>query len=104
MTDITETEYRNEVEALAEDAVRSLEEYPDTYADISEVVWELVDGHEWIIHYSYNLDVLKNSIEGPTDHATYTEGKGYWRDVIQAMAYRAMENDVYFEAQDLLED
>ncbi len=66
MTNITYREYRDEISDLAEDLYKeAMEEHPEDEDDredyILERVNEIVDGHQWIIYYAYNLSVYEHS-------------------------------------------
>jgi len=100
--DISYRDYRNEVERTAEIILDKFEEYDDDYSDISEVIFEQVDSHQWIIYHSYNLDVLRHSDEGPQEWSIYVEDDetNPWK-VLNAMAYTAFRADVTAKVNDL---
>lgn len=57
MSKITHAEYWAEIESIAKEVTaEALENDLDTY----EVLHEWIDGHQWVIYYSYNLDVLEH--------------------------------------------
>lgn len=57
MSDIIDIRtYRQEIESLARQCV---EEARDYKCDLSTVIHETVDGHQWIIYNRYNLAVLQ---------------------------------------------
>lgn len=95
--DITYREYRNEIESIAENVLDIEEQYPDDYSDISEIIWEEVDSHQWVIYNSYNLDVLKHADNEPEEWKHLVSDDDDWRKVLSVMAYKAMENDVWEE-------
>lgn len=92
MTMISQSEYYAEVCAVAQ-AV--LTESRDESRDVQDVLFEAVDGHQWIIYTFYNLQVLTHSRNdaayfdsfGPLDASGFS-------DAVQKMAYAAFEQDV----------
>ena len=102
--DISYREYRNEVEQTAEIILNQFEEYDD-YDDISEVIFENTEGHQWVIYHHYNLDVLRHSDEGPQEWSAYVEEgeTDHWR-VLNAMAFTAFRADVMEKVNDLRDD
>jgi len=90
---ISRTEYRNEIEALA-DYVEERE------GERSELVRTEVDNHQWIIYNSYHLDVLQNTDDGPHGWDMYVPSPDSWREVIEAMAFKAIMNDLHAELAD----
>lgn len=71
--------------------------------DMYDAVHETVDGSQWIIYYSRNLEVLNN-----TRHEDNIEDQGMeldtskgWRNIITQVAYWAMVGDVEDELADL---
>lgn len=65
MDNITQSSYNKEIQSLAYDIANELlEEYGDrTEAEDNayDRIHEVIDGHQWIIYYAYNDDVLKFS-------------------------------------------
>jgi hypothetical protein len=70
MTDLnTQFEYNQEIQSIAYSLVESaFNEYDEveTREDAEELIndtllHETIDGHQWVIYYSYNLDVIKYS-------------------------------------------
>ena len=64
---ITYQEYREEVRRLAEVVIEEAIEYNTTAVlieeveDVYEFVFGTVDGHQWVIYYAYNDDVIKHT-------------------------------------------
>ena len=90
---ITSHGYWKEIRALAK-LVHTKEGY-DEDADESDILHELIDGHEWIIYtwaypwvlmHSDNEDALFDA-QGPTEATNYSQ-------IMQLMAFYAMEQDV----------
>lgn len=67
MSNITNSKYWNEIESMAEDIVSEAMESADNDVDNArdEIydyrLHEGVDGHEWVIYYAYNDDVLEHT-------------------------------------------
>ncbi len=60
-------EYWKEINAIAENMVSEVMDEQDNDKDAAEEeindsrLHETIDGHQWVIYYSYNLDVIKHS-------------------------------------------
>ena len=68
---ISNTKYWQEVEDLASYIAKEALDQTDTLEEAEELIndsllHETIDGHQWVIYYSYNLDVLQHS-----DNADY---------------------------------
>ena len=68
MTDLHgENEYWKEIKSIAADLVDRAMEENDNDKDQAEeaindhILHEDIDGHQWVIYYGYNLDVIKYS-------------------------------------------
>jgi len=59
---VSNAEYWNEVNDLAQEAVELTKHQQSGFADVYEAASELVDGHQWIIFYTYNDDVLEHTL------------------------------------------
>lgn len=88
---ITSQEYWTEIESLAK---QCLEWSQEDERGFSDLVMEAIDGHQWVIYYGFNYDVLKN-----TDYQGYyieefgTDGESF-EDLMMRSAFWAMYNDV----------
>jgi len=71
----------------------------DPGAEISELVWEQVDSSEYIIYYDKNLKVLRYSTNEPGEWKHLVSDSDSWREVIQALAYATMEQDLWEEVR-----
>ena len=91
--DLTHREYRNGIKTICE-VIES--EYEDGDA-IHDHVWQSVDSHEWVIYTNYNLQVLRLADNDPEEWKHMVSESDSWQSVIQTMAYKAMELDVYDE-------
>ena len=75
MSELTYPEYWAEVKSLAENMISETFEWLDDKAELTRdecfdatmdeindhVLHETIDGHQWVIYYAYNLDVIKHS-------------------------------------------
>jgi hypothetical protein len=109
--DLTEREYWKEIKALAEAIVdetaeeRGEERSADLLDAAFEKAHEVVDGHEWIIYYAYNLDVIKHTRNEDAWEdlgLEQFEGKSF-RDICTVVAFWAMLRDVEAEISEILE-
>ena len=66
---ITYQEYREEVCRIAQDVIEEASEYGQ---DVHDVVHETVDGHQWVIYYAYNDDVIKHTSNPDSWEDCYT--------------------------------
>ena len=57
MKEVTSTNYYDECMSIAEDIVKEFKEYG---GDIYDHLHEQVGGHQWIIYYAWNDDLLKH--------------------------------------------
>lgn len=58
MADISYREYWDEIASLCSTIHEEAEEYQ---REPSEVLWETIDGHQWVIYTAYHFDVMKHS-------------------------------------------
>jgi len=67
MSNITSVEYWKEVSEIAKTIAQEAMEHCDNDRDEADelindsLLHETIDGHEWIIYYSHNLDVIQHS-------------------------------------------
>lgn len=110
--DMTAAEYRDEIEALANNVIDEIIEWGEWPIDsdrfeeaVSEEVWTTADSHSWMIYYAYHMDVLRHAEADPDEWQMYVdlrESPSY-RDVIQAMAFDVFQADLYRATFDELE-
>ena len=68
-------EYWTEIKGIAADLVTEAMEQAENDKDKAEelindsLLHETIDGHQWVIYYGYNLDVIK-----------YSDNEGYYND------------------------
>lgn len=99
MEDIPEAEkYHNAVNTIADEIEESCEVEDVAYP--SEYVHEFVDGSEWTHKTDKALTTLQTSQNGPQEWKHLVADGDSWQEVITAMAYDAMRNDVSEELQD----
>ena len=58
MTTITYREYWDEIRSLAEGIIKEIEDGNAHYAYVWDTINQRVDGHQWIINYRYNNEIL----------------------------------------------
>lgn len=88
--------YWDSVKLNAEEAINATKEYDQ---DLSEAIWEGVDGSQWVIYTARNLDVLRFSDSEPESYV-WREADD-WREAIQGMAFSMMEKDVREKVNEL---
>lgn len=93
--------YWKHIKSLAETSV----EWAEDEDDLHDSVWEAIDGSEYVIYTSKNLDALKKSRSDPGEltRSAIMENED-WRDVLQAMAFDVMRKDVMEEVERIKED
>lgn len=104
---ITYQEYREEVCRIAQDVIEEASEYGQ---DVHDVVHETVDGHQWIIYYAYNEDVLKHA-DNPDAWEDCYNNEGIGQVVVDqgmqgaraVQAYFALSRDVNEQVDEQLE-
>jgi predicted CopG family antitoxin len=90
---ISRREYEQEIESMAERIIRESGEYD---REMSEIVHEDVDSHQWVIYSSHHADVLAHADE-PDDWKHLVADGADWRESMQAMAFAALRSDVWAE-------
>ena len=106
MNDITQASYNEEIQDLATNLVEELMQEHDNDRDTAEEsshdrLHETIDGHQWVIYYAYNDEVLKYSENEEAYQGVYdNESLGQLvaergiADLKTMMAYFAMYQDV----------
>jgi len=61
MENITYSDYWQEIDRLADDIIEEAQEYGE---DIFDATHQAVDGHQWVIYYSYNDYVIRHAGNG----------------------------------------
>ena len=97
------SEYWNDIKSIAKEIK---EEYPDPDGDHNERVEQVhadVDGSSWIIYYSNNEEVLRETENPPdSDEVAAMTGPGKdWQDMRLTAAFLAMEGDVFMTLNEL---
>ncbi len=109
MENITYSDYWQEIDRLADDII---EESDANYGDdVFDTTHQMVDGHQWIIYYSYNDDVIRHAENGDAWEDCYSP-EDIGRVVVDqgmdgarmAQAFFAMLADVNGAVHDKLED
>ena len=116
MSNITSSQYWNEVQSLAvsiaEDAMLSCDNNREDAEELinDSLLHETIDGHQWIIYYAYNLDVYQYSDNsdyyidnfGGDDAAYVLKEKGL-DGLHQALAFWALYSDVQDKISEALD-
>lgn len=68
--------------------------------DLPDLVWQEVDNSQYVIYNSKNLDALQISQSDPDEFNHLISDGDSWREVIQVMAYKVVEQDVWNELRD----
>jgi len=90
-------EYFEHVEFCVDVIEERLEEDPQ--AEISELIWEELDSSQYLIYYGYNLHVLNHSNNEPGEWKHLVSDSDGFREVIHALAYATMEQDLWEEVR-----
>jgi len=99
---ISNYEYWKECQRLAQDLIDEVRtenptfEKSDLIDEIQERSWELVDGHQWIIYYSYNLNVIDHS-----DNENYmidNNGEDYACEVLKNSGLNGLHSTIAYWA------
>lgn len=107
---ITNKEYWDEVRSLAygvcEDAYDGADSAQDYEETLSEMLFETIDGHQWVIYCAYNLPVLQLSDNAEymidnfgEDSVADSFKRGGLSGLHTALAFWAMYADVQEEIQ-----
>ena len=116
MSNITSSQYWNEVQSLAvsiaEDAMAHCDNNRDEAEELinDSLLHETIDGHQWIIYSAYNLDVYQYSSNsdnyinnfGGDDAAFVLKEKGL-DGLHQALAFWALYADVQDKIDEALD-
>jgi len=99
--EITTSEYEKELDALAEDIVDEAE----SEEEAMERVWEVVDGHQWIIYNAYNIPVIE-AAKGDADDVTSEMGTDIYSgktfsEIATITTFYLMEQDLREKVYDL---
>ena len=116
MSNITSSQYWNEIQSLAVSIAEDAMSYCDNNHDEAEelindsLLRETIDGHQWIIYYAYNLDVYQYSDNsdyyinnfGGDDAAFVLKEKGL-DGLHQALAFWSLYADVQDKISEALD-
>ena len=102
-------EYTTTMYALIDSAYEELKR--DDTQELSDIVHEMVDGHQWVIYYAQALDLV--SFVRRIDFDEYAEAQSILEDIgeltadldtlASQLAYWIMYNNVYGAVQERLE-
>lgn len=116
MSNITSTQYWNEVQSMAvsiaEDAMSHCDNNRDEAEELinDSLLFETIGGHQWVIYYAYNLDVYQYSNNsdyyidnfGGDDAALILKKRGLG-SLHQALAFWALYADVQDKISEALD-
>jgi hypothetical protein len=99
--EITEREYLEDVEGLAQEVLRRFFEDGD---EVSDAIHEAVDGSQWVIYYARARRTLEYS---PNEDAVFDDGEflgriGSMGEFLTLAAFCAMRADVSAKVQELM--
>ena len=100
-------DYRNTVEMSTDAVEEKLDDYPESYDDLHEVIWETVQDDRWCTQFALSLVTIMQSPQHPDSPdycgpwTTYVDLQGdpSYGEVVNAMAYVCLYSDVYEEFQ-----
>jgi hypothetical protein len=92
----TYRDYRESVSAIADGVEETLAEYADDYDDdVHDIVFEHVDGSQWVIYTGKAILCLYHSDSEPHEWRAFCDIEdGTWTNVITAMAFLCLRQDV----------
>ncbi len=106
-TIITQREYTNEVESIAEAVYQEVRDYG---GELHELASQAVDGHQWIIYTAYHAEILDCATNLDAYHDVYSDAdigrlvaESGISAAIQAQAFFAFEQDVNAALYELAE-
>jgi len=113
MSNITYNEYWTEINSIAENMVSECMDECDNDREAAEELindsrlHETIDGHQWVIYYSYNDDVRKHSDN--EDYAADNFGNEYLGQIVTEQGYDTLGTVIafwcmYADVQDKLND
>jgi hypothetical protein len=103
MLQFTQADYNKEIAKLANWIIEDLAGEPNPEDHFYDRVCEVVDGHNWIISYSYNLSVLacSSNPNAAFDDFGLMVGHEDYQTLIQGLAYWAMTTDLRDELHNM---
>ena len=96
--DPTRADYRDSIEQMADVVADQLADDPDAHP--SDLIWEALDGSRWVIYTHESMAALEYAGNDPAEWKHLVGDDDSWHQVIQAMAYKAMEADLYDELRE----
>lgn len=90
----TREDYRNEIQMMADSVEEGVREYDQ---NVHEAMHETVDGSQWVIYTNMTIKALYYADSEPDEWKHMVADGDSWQEVVQALAYKMMEGDVYEE-------
>ena len=116
MSNITEKEYWTEIESIAKNLIEEALDQSDSKEEAEELIndsllHQTIDGHQWVIYYAYNDDVIAYSNNddyfidnfGQEEAGELLKNRGLL-DLHTAIAFWALYADVQNELNEQLEN
>jgi hypothetical protein len=97
---ITQTEYWDEIKRIVVDSIDEAREFaPGDENRFNESIWQIIDGHQWIIYNHYHTFVLQHSRNENTyfDEFGALANVDSFSEVTVRLAFAAMHQDVWDE-------
>jgi len=113
MSELTYSEYWAEIESIAENMVSEVMDETENDREAAEEIindsrlHETIDGHQWVIYYSYNDDVRRHSDN--EDYLTDNFGNEYAGQIVAEQGIGSLGTEIafwcmYADVQEKLED
>lgn len=102
--EITLKEYRTEVTDIAKSCIVAAKEED---RELSDVIWDVCDSHQWVIYTYYQHQVLQHTSTDVAERFEELGGPGLttgWNGIVAQAAFLALEGDVLDRAQELEQD
>lgn len=88
-------EYFSRIEMMADGIEEEMEADPDY--ELNEAVWETVDSSRMVIYTHECINVLKYAQSQPEEWNHFVADGDSWQEVVQAMAFDIVRNDLWTE-------
>lgn len=99
---ISREEYRDTVKYDAEAILEECEEYDNV--NLQEQINVTVENHQWLIYNGYQTDILDASDTEPFDWKHRIDDDSSYYDVLRAMAYSVLRQDIAEKVNELREN
>lgn len=93
-------EYWESIDTMADVVENRIDANGGEVDDIHHIIWQTFEGSEYVIYYSKNLQALQYSENEPEEFMHLIDDSSSYQEVLQAMAHKTVEADVYDELRD----